>query len=89
MILQDKIVKAIQLINPNAQFGLSGDNIDDIVWEDGTTPISKKDIEAKLSEAETALENQAQEKIDLRASAKTKLMAGEPLTEEEADTIVL
>ena len=30
---------------------------------------------------------QAQE--DLKASAKSKLVAGEPLTEEEADTIVL
>jgi hypothetical protein len=30
-----------------------------------------------------------QEKADVKASAKAKLMAGEPLTEEEADTIVL
>ena len=50
MMLQDKIVKAVQLINPNAQFGLSGDNIDDIVWEDGTTPISVSDIQAKMVE---------------------------------------
>ena len=28
-------------------------------------------------------------KADLKASAKAKLIAGEPLTEEEADTIVL
>ena len=27
--------------------------------------------------------------VDLKASAKAKLIAGEPLTEEEADTIVL
>ena len=85
----DKIVKAVQLINPNAQFGLSGDNIDDIVWEEGTTPIAKGDIEDRLSEAETALENEKQDKIDLKASVKAKLIAGEPLTEEEADTIVL
>ena len=85
----DKIVKAVQLINSNAQFGLSGDNIDDIVWEEGTTPIAKADIEARLSEAETALDNEKQNLIDLKASAKAKLMAGEPLTEEEADTIIL
>jgi len=30
-----------------------------------------------------------QSKADLKASAKAKLIAGEPLTEEEADTIVL
>ena len=83
------IVKAVQLINSNAQFGLSGNNINDIVWEDGTTPISKADIEAKLSEAETALNNEKQNNIDLKASAKAKLIAGEALTEEEANTIVI
>ena len=85
----DKIVKAVLLINPNAQFGLSGDNIDDIVWEEGTTPIAKADIEARLFEAETALDNEKQNLIDLKASAKAKLIAGEALTEEEANTIVL
>ena len=30
-----------------------------------------------------------QAKADLKASAKAKLMAGEPLTEAEADTLVL
>jgi hypothetical protein len=34
----------------------------------------------------TELENA---EVDLKASAKAKLIAGEPLTEEEADTIVL
>jgi hypothetical protein len=36
-----------------------------------------------------AEETAKQAKIDLKASAKAKLMAGEALTEEEADTIVL
>ena len=85
----EKIVKAVKLINANAQFGLSGDNIDDIVWEDGTTPIAKADIEARLTEAETSLDNAEQSLIDLKASAKAKLIAGEPLTEDEANTIVL
>jgi len=73
MILQDKIVKAVQLINPNAQFGLSGDNIDDIVWEDGTAPISKSDIEAKLTQAQNELNAEAQTAIDKKASGKQKL----------------
>ena len=30
-----------------------------------------------------------QEQADLKVSAKAKLVAGEPLTEEEADTILL
>ena len=34
-------------------------------------------------------ETARQERADLKASAKAKLVAGEKLTEEEADTIVL
>jgi len=39
----------------------------------------------EFTEHQTKLDEQA----DLKASAKAKLIAGEPLTEEEADTIVL
>jgi len=90
------ISKAVQLINPDASFNVSGGDIDTIQWTDGTTPIAKEDIEAKLSDAETALANEEQAKIDeataketLKASAKAKLIAGEALTEDEANTIVL
>jgi len=41
----------------------------------------------KVSGAEFDANIQAKE--DLKASAKAKLIAGEPLTEEEANTIVL
>ena len=44
------IVKAIQKINPNAEVSVSGGNINTIVWENGTTPIPKADIEAKMVE---------------------------------------
>tara|TARA_S200002703_G_C3739842_1_gene227511 strand:- start:249 stop:473 length:225 start_codon:yes stop_codon:yes gene_type:complete len=37
----------------------------------------------------TEYETARQSKADLKASAKAKLIAGEALTEEEADTIVL
>ena len=36
-----------------------------------------------------AEETANQEKADLKASAKAKLIAGEPLTADEADTLVL
>ena len=48
--------------------------------------------QADLANSETqrqAEEAARQEKADLKASAKAKLIAGEALTEEEADTIVL
>ena len=82
-------MRAIQLIRPNAQVSIANDDINSIDWHNNETPIPKADIEAKLDEAETQLNNEAQSKIDLKASAKAKLIAGEPLTDEEADTIVL
>ena len=34
------IEKAILKINPNAKFTLNADDLDQITWLDGTTPIS-------------------------------------------------
>lgn len=51
--------------------------------------IDMSAVNTKATELETADNNKAQEQADLKASAKAKLIAGEALTEEEADTIVL
>ena len=84
------MANAIRKINPNARINITGEEIyENIEWLDGTTPISQSDIEAKLAEMTTAWENEQQAKIDLKASAKAKLIAGEALTQAEADTIVL
>ena len=83
-----KIIDAILKINPSAEVTVGENDINQITWHEGTTPISKADIEAKMAELPTEEEeNTARE--NLKASAKAKLIAGEPLTEEEADTIVL
>ncbi len=84
------IIDAILKINPNAKVTVVGSDIDtcEITWHNGTTPIPKADIEAKMAELPTA-EEEAIAKENLKASAKAKLIAGQPLTEEEADTIVL
>ena len=52
--LLNKIIKAIHKINPNAGVTMSGNTIDEleIEWLDGTTPISKADIEAKMVEVQ-------------------------------------
>ena len=86
--MQNKIIEAIQLINPNAEVSVSGEDINSIVWENGTTPIPIADIEAKIAEMPTE-EEKATAKANLKASAKAKLVAGEPLTEAEADTLVI
>ena len=43
----------------------------------------------KLQSKEAQAEADKKAKEDLKASAKAKLIAGEPLTAEEAETIVL
>ena len=84
------IIEAILKINPNAIVTVTGNDINtcEIIWHEGTTPISKADIEAKMAELPTE-EEEATARENLKASAKAKLIAGQPLTEEEADTIVL
>jgi len=42
------VIKAIQKINPTAEVSVSGEDINSIVWENGTTPISVSDIQAQL-----------------------------------------
>ena len=48
------IINAILKINPNAVVTVEGDDIDtcNIIWLEGTTPISKADIEAQFPAVE-------------------------------------
>lgn len=46
------ISKAIKKINPNAQYTYQEEDINSIKWLNGTTPISKADIEAKMVEVQ-------------------------------------
>ena len=68
------IIEAILKINPNAIVHVRGDDINtcEIDWLEGTTPISKADIEAKMAELPTAEEEATQTESDA-ASGKQKL----------------
>ena len=44
------ILEAIMKINPNAEVTVDGDDINSITWDNGTTPIPKANIEAKMVE---------------------------------------
>ena len=46
------ILEAIMKINPDAQVTVDGDDINSITWDNGTTPIPKADIEAKMVEVQ-------------------------------------
>ena len=44
------IIDAIRKINPNAIVSIEDNDINQITWLNGTTPIPKADIEAKMNE---------------------------------------
>ena len=51
------IIEAILKINSNAKVVITDNDINQIEWLDGTTPISKADIETKMAELQTAYDN--------------------------------
>ena len=76
--------------NENKKFVVSPENPDGVLVDMTPEEITQReaDIARHQSEA-TAKSNEEQSKADLKASAKAKLIAGEALTEDEANTIVL
>ena len=48
--MENSIIKSILKINPNAQVSVSGNDVKQIDWHDGTTPIAEADILAKEKE---------------------------------------
>tara|TARA_R100000353_G_scaffold164710_1_gene125540 strand:+ start:421 stop:627 length:207 start_codon:yes stop_codon:yes gene_type:complete len=65
-------------------------NVNGVEIEMTAEEIAAKEKEDAENLAEIQKEKEAFEaRENLKASAKSKLVAGEPLTQEEADTIVL
>ena len=50
------IIKAIKAINPNAEVSINADDINQITWHNGTTPIAKQTILNKLTELQAEYE---------------------------------
>jgi len=69
----DKIIKSIFALNPTAQFTFKDNNIDSIEWLNGTTPISKSDLEAKISTIENEIAQAETDKETKKVSGKQKL----------------
>jgi hypothetical protein len=82
--------KAINNLYSNA-VTISEDNDVFTVRDENENEVSidMSAVNAKAIELETEEDNAKQAQADLKASAKAKLIAGEALTEEEANTIVL
>ena len=68
-----KIIKSIFAINPEAEYTFEKEDIDNIQWINGTTPISKSDLEKKMSTIEAEIEQVETDKTNKKASGKAKL----------------
>ena len=86
------IVEAILKINPNAKVAIRGEDINtcEIEWLEGTTPIPKADIEAKMVEvqadydAEEWKRNRQAEYPSIDDCIHALLDGGDTLTELQA-----
>jgi hypothetical protein len=78
------IDKAIKKINPNAEFTINADDIDQITWLNNTAPIAKSEIEAMLPTVEAEEAQKILDKETANESAVNKLK-GLGLTDEEIE----
>ena len=76
--------------NENKKFVVSPENPDGVLVDMTPEEITQREADIARHQSEvTTKSNEEQSKADLKASAKAKLIAGEALTEDEANTIVL
>ena len=66
------IAKTILAINPNAEFKIIDENFNTIEWLNGTTSISKSDIEAKQAELQAAYDAKEYQRDRATAYAEIK-----------------
>jgi predicted RNA binding protein with dsRBD fold (UPF0201 family) len=72
--MSNKIIKAIQKINPTAQVTVTDEDINSIVWENGTTPISVADIQAQIPIVEQEIANEKAQKEADSLAGNNKLL---------------
>ena len=83
------IHEAIYELYPNVKSIKEINNILTGYDENGTeVSLDMSAVNTKATELQTEADNSKQAKADLKASAKTKLMNGEALTEDEANVMV-
>ena len=78
------IIEAILKLNPTAQVSVSADDINQITWENGTTPISKQDILDMLPQVELdmALESLRTKRNALLIETDYLALSDNTMTEE-------
>ena len=85
--MKNKIIEAILKINPTAQVSVSGEDINTIVWENGTIPIPLTNIQAQIPIVEQEIANEQANKLAKKESAIAKLKAL-GLDQEEVKAII-
>ena len=85
--MKNKIIETILKINPQAQISVTDEDINTIVWHDGTTPIPVADIQAQLPIVEAEIEQEKQDAETKKASGKQKLL-DLGLSEEEVKALI-
>jgi len=78
------IAEAILKLNPTAQVSVSGDDINQITWLNGTAPISKEDIEAQfpIVELDMAMSNLREKRNKLLSDTDYLALADNTMTDE-------
>jgi len=75
--------KAILKINPNAKFGIIDNDLDNINWLEGTTPISVADIQAQMPTAfDMAMEDLRAKRNGLLAETDYLALSDQTLSAE-------
>jgi len=69
------IIEAILKINPNAQASVNAEDINQITWLNGTTPISKSEIETMIPVVQQEQESKIATELSNKQSALNKLKA--------------
>ena len=72
--MKNKIIEAVRKINPNAEISVADEDVNSIIWENGTTPISVADIEAQIPTVEQEIADEIQAEKDNKASGNQKLL---------------
>ena len=68
-----EITKALRYLTPNAEWSLTGDNFDDIIWLDSQEQPSKEEIEKTIAEIAKLEAEKAKIEADLKVDILQKL----------------
>jgi propanediol dehydratase large subunit len=84
------IIEAIKKINPNAEVTVNADDINQITWHNGTTPIPVADIQAQfpIVEFDMAMEDLRAKRNKLLADTDYTVLSDSTYTDEQVAELI-